>query len=112
MKMKTIEEYAKLGEQYSPIEALTLLTKAYIKMCGYSLGYRTIVYCAAEAWQERLAWLNLPLSEMARKEPLVLLMPHIQIKGSLISFYSYFFAPKLLIPTTLKNEPMFVSHLY
>ena len=37
------------------MEALTLLTKAYINMCGYSLGYRTVVYCAGEAWQERLA---------------------------------------------------------
>jgi hypothetical protein len=46
-------------------------------MCGISLGYRTVVYCAAEAWLERLAWQDLPLSEMARKEPLVELMPHI-----------------------------------
>lgn len=77
MKMKTIEEYAKLGEQYSTMEALILLTKAYIEMCGYSLSYRTVVYCAGEAWQERLAWQDLPLSEMARKEPFVTLMPYI-----------------------------------
>ena len=36
-----------------------------------------MVYCVAEAWLERLAWQDLPLSEMARKEPLVELMPHI-----------------------------------
>ena len=34
-----------------------------------------MIYCAAEAWQERLAWLDFPLSEMARKEPFVNLMP-------------------------------------
>ena len=71
------EEYARLGEHHDVMEALTLLTKAYINMCGYSLGYRTVVYCAGEAWQERLAWLDLPLSEMARKESLVTLMPFI-----------------------------------
>lgn len=59
------------------MKALRLLTEAYIDMCGISLGFRTVVYCAAEAWVERLAWLDLPLSEMARKEPLVCLMPHI-----------------------------------
>ena len=74
---KTIEEYALRGDHHDVMEALTLLTKAYIKMCGYSLGYRTIVYCAGEGWKERLAWLDLPLSEMARKEPLVTLMPNI-----------------------------------
>jgi hypothetical protein len=36
-----------------------------------------VVYCAAEAWLEKLAWLDLPLSELARKEPFVNLMPHI-----------------------------------
>jgi hypothetical protein len=59
------------------MKALTLLTQAYISMCGISLGYRTVVYCAAEPWQERLAWLDLPLSEKARKDPFVHLMPHI-----------------------------------
>ena len=75
--MKTIEEYAKLGEHHDVMDALILLTKAYISMCGYSLGYRTVVYCAGEAWLERLAWLDLPLSEMARKDSLVTLMPYI-----------------------------------
>lgn len=75
--MKTLEEYAKLGEHHDIMDALSLLTKAYINMCGYSLGYRTIVYCAGEAWKEKLAWLDLPLSEMARNESLVTLMPHI-----------------------------------
>ena len=75
--MRTIEEYAKLGEHHDIMDALKLLTLAYIDMCGYSLGYRTVVYCAGEAWMERLAWMDLPLSEMARKEALVTLMPHI-----------------------------------
>lgn len=75
--MKTIEEYAKLGEHHDVLDALILLTRAYISMCGFSLGYRTVVYDAAESWQERLAWMDLPLSEIARKEALVSMMPHI-----------------------------------
>ena len=75
--MKTIREYALLGEGYDIMDALKFLTQAYISQCGVSLGYRTIVYDAAESWQERLAWLDLPLSEMARKESLVCIMPFI-----------------------------------
>ena len=75
--MKKIEDYAKVGEHQDVMKALELLTTAYIDMCGVSLGFRTVVYCAAEAWQERLAWMDLPLSEIARREPFVCLMPHI-----------------------------------
>lgn len=75
---KLIEKYAIRGEQCDVMKALTLLANAYISMCGISLGYRTVVYCAAEPWKERLAWLDMPLSEMARKEPFVHLMPHIR----------------------------------
>ena len=74
---KLIEKYAVRGEQCDVMKALTLLTQAYISQCGISLGCRTVVYCAAEPWQERLAWMDLSLSEMARKEPYVHLMPHI-----------------------------------
>lgn len=75
--MKTIERYAKRGKECDVMKALTLLTKAYISQCGISLGCRTVVCCAAEGWLERLAWLDLPLSDMARKEPFVNIMPHI-----------------------------------
>jgi len=77
MNKKVIEEYAKRGAQCDVMKALTLLTQACISQCGISLGLRTVIYCAAEPWQERLAWLDLPLSAMARKEPFVHLMPHI-----------------------------------
>lgn len=77
MNKKVIEEYAKRGAQCDVMKALTLLTQAYISQCGISLDLRTVIYCAAEPWQERLAWLDLPLSAMARKEPFVHLMPHI-----------------------------------
>lgn len=77
MNKKVIEEYAKRGAQCDVMKALTLLTQAYISQCGISLGLRTVIYCAAEPWQERLAWLDLLLSAMARKEPFVHLMPHI-----------------------------------
>lgn len=75
--METIEELAKRGEQHDVMDALRLLTKAYIEMCGISYSYRTVVYCAAERWQDRLEKMDHPLAEMARKEPLVLLMPYI-----------------------------------
>lgn len=47
--MKTIEEYARQGELHDVMDALKLLTQAYISQCGISLGNRTIVYDAAEA---------------------------------------------------------------
>lgn len=87
--MRTMEEYARASEQYGPLEALTLLTKAYISMCGVSLEYRTVVYCAAEAWKEKLAWTDLPLSEMAREKPLVILMPHITSEYDLELYDEY-----------------------
>lgn len=74
--MKKIEDYANRGKHHDVMDALELLTKAYILMCGYSYGGRTVVFCAAEAWLEPLAWLDLPLSEMARKAGLVEMMPH------------------------------------
>ena len=77
MNYELIESYAKKGESHDVMSALTSLTKAYIDQCGVSLGYRTVIYCAAEQWLERLAWLDLPLSEMARKEALVTVMPYI-----------------------------------
>ena len=64
--MRTIEEFAKLGEHHDVMDALSLLTHAYISQCGISLGGRSVIYVAAERWLERLAWMDLPLSEMAR----------------------------------------------
>ena len=75
--VKMIEEYAHRGESYDVMRALKLLTVAYMEQCGLSLGNRTLVYIAAERWQEKLAWQDLALSEMARKEPFIHLMPHI-----------------------------------
>jgi hypothetical protein len=40
LNMKTVEEYAKAGEHHDVMDALTLLTKAYISQCGISLGCR------------------------------------------------------------------------
>jgi len=74
-RTKTFEQYADAGAAHDVMDALILLVKAYISQCGASMGYRTVVYYAAERWQEKLAWLDLPLSDMARKESLVKLMP-------------------------------------
>lgn len=75
--MKSFEEYVKSGAGHDVMKALELLTRAYVSQCGISLGCRTVVYCAAESWQQKLAFMDLPLSEMARKEPLFLIMPNI-----------------------------------
>lgn len=74
---RLISELAKRGEQYDVMHALRLLTNAYIDMCGISLGCRTVVFYAAEEWQEKLAWTDLPLSEIARKNGLIDFMSYI-----------------------------------
>ena len=75
--MRSFDDYVAAGAGHDVMKALELLTRAYVSQCGLSLGCRTVVYCAAESWQLKLAFLDLPLSEMARKEPLFLIMPHI-----------------------------------
>lgn len=75
--MRTFEEYVQSGANLDVMTALSLLTKAYVSQCGISLGNRTVVYCAAEVWQLKLAFMDLPLSEMARKLYLFELMPHL-----------------------------------
>lgn len=75
--MENTEWYAQQHAKYDVMEALLLLTKAYISQCGVSMGNRSLVYYAAEVWQEKLAWMDLPLSDMARKCTFVELMPHI-----------------------------------
>jgi hypothetical protein len=74
---RLISELAKRGEQYDVMHALRLLTNAYMDMCGISLGCRTVVFYAAEEWQEKLAWTDLPLSEIARKNGLIDFMSYI-----------------------------------
>ena len=74
--MKTIEEYAKLGEHHDVMEALTLLTNAFVKLLDRG-DYECVVQDAADVWQEKLGWMDLPLSEMARKLPFSDLMPYI-----------------------------------
>ena len=72
---QTIKELAKRGEQHDVMDALRLLTDAYVSMCGGSLEYRTVVFYSLMEWQVKLAWLDLPLSEMARKDALVDMLP-------------------------------------
>ncbi len=74
---RRIKNLSKQGAGTDVMEALLLLTRAYIQECGISMGNRTVVYNAADPWLERLAWLDLPLSSMARKEPFVKIMPYI-----------------------------------
>ena len=72
-----IKELAKRGEQHDVMDALRLLANAYMDMCGISLGCRSVVFYAAEKWQEKLVWTNLPLSEIARKMGLINFLSHI-----------------------------------
>ena len=74
---KKIGKLAKRGELYDIIDALRLLTVAYMDMCGISIGCRTVVFCAAGEWKSRLAWLDLPLSEIARKSGLIDFFPYV-----------------------------------
>lgn len=69
------EQYAEQGKHFDAITALSLLTKAYISQCGISLTVRTVVYCAAEQWQELLAWEDSDLAVKARRLLLFQLMP-------------------------------------
>lgn len=74
---KLFQKYAREGENMDVMEALRLLTKAYMKECGMSLGYRTLVYTAAEMWQgDKLkAGCGNNFTEEQVETPLVNLMP-------------------------------------
>lgn len=74
---KLFEKYAKEGEKMDALEALRLLTKAYMKECGISLSMRTTVYTAAEQWlYHRLPKQNNnPFTKEQSEEPLINLMP-------------------------------------
>lgn len=75
--MRSFDDYVEAGSTQEVMLALELLTRAYVSQCGISLAGRTVVYCAAERWQLRLAFMDLPLSDMARKDPLFRIMSHI-----------------------------------
>lgn len=68
-------ELADKGSQMEPIEALRLLTHAYVEACGMSLTLRTIVYEAGEMWQKRLENSDHPLAEQSKKLCYFQLMP-------------------------------------
>ena len=69
------EQFANEGKSIDATSALILLTKAYISQCGVSLGNRSVVYSAAQEWQEKLAWEDSALAVKARKLDLFELMP-------------------------------------
>ena len=75
-----IAEYAKEGENFDVMTALRLLTKEYMRWCGFSLGYRTLIFDCGTYWVDKLAGMDLPLSEKARQKDItfVALMPDIE----------------------------------
>ena len=74
---KLFEKYATEGEHMDALEALKLLTKAYMKECGFSIGMRTMFHHAGEIWLiERLPKQeNNPFSEEQLKQSYASLMP-------------------------------------
>ena len=69
--------YASEGKNMDAMEALRLLTKAYIKECGMSLSMRTALHHAGEIWLgERLPkQSNNPFTDEQIQQPLTDLMP-------------------------------------
>ena len=47
---KLFEKFAKQGENMDALEALQLITVAYMKSCEFSIGMRTTIYSAGEIW--------------------------------------------------------------
>ena len=45
------KQFAQMGAKMDALKALDLLIKAYISLCGVSIGLRTVVYTAAEVWR-------------------------------------------------------------
>ena len=64
--MAIIEELARRGEGHDIMDALRLLTDVYVNNCGISISIRTVAFEAMDAWLNRLAWTDLPLSKMMR----------------------------------------------
>ncbi len=44
------ETYLKRCDELTPKTALQILTELYMRFCGTSLGYRSVVYFAADYW--------------------------------------------------------------
>lgn len=71
------QKYADEGENMDVMEALRLMTKGYMRECGISLGYRTMLYTAGECWMiEKLkAGCNNSLTEEQVNGSFMNLMP-------------------------------------
>ena len=69
--------YKERESERTPIEALTLLTDAYIAECGVSMTYRTLVEGASWYWQKLLAESEHVLANFAKKHSFTQLMPYL-----------------------------------
>lgn len=78
MDIKAIcDQYAARESELTPIEALTMLTEAYMEQCGISMTYRTLVEGASWYWQELLATTDHELAKIAKKKSFTGLMPYL-----------------------------------
>ena len=73
--MRSIEDLAKRGEHHDIMDALKILIDVYMTQCGKNWERQVVCYYAADAWLKKLALVDLPLSEMARKNVLKDMMP-------------------------------------
>ena len=69
--------YKERESERTPIEALTLLTDAYIAECGISMTYRTLVEGASWYWQKLLAESEHKLARFAKGHSFTHLMPYL-----------------------------------
>lgn len=87
-----LNDLFKKGASFSPLEALRLLTLAYMKMCGFSAGYRTVIFDSTCEWQNKLAWLDHPLAEYAHL-PFGQLMPKVTEEYDCATYDKYDIIP-------------------
>lgn len=69
--------YSECESKVTPIEALTLLTDAYIAECSISMTYRTLVEDASWYWQKLLGKSDHKLAKFASKHSFTQLMPYL-----------------------------------
>ncbi len=50
---ESFDTYLKRREELEPKRALEILTELYMHFCGESLGYRSVVYYAADYWMRK-----------------------------------------------------------
>lgn len=69
--------YSEREQEFTPLEALTLLTDAYMGQCGLSMTYRTLIEGASWYWQKLLGESDHNLANFASRHSFTQLMPYL-----------------------------------